>query len=303
MFCFRLSIRLDIMSVMNRYYCLCCFLIATLGWSCDAFSQHLWWNLKDHPNDTVIYGQITVLATHENIYYCGANWHPGEPAGGYCGIQHNNGAARRTIFSIWDTSPTLHPVAWAGDPRTTIKRFGGEGEGGHTDMLWPWKIRQMFEFCVRKVPGTDADTTDAHYYIFDIEKNAWIESAVITSPNGGHKSVATIGGGLNSFLENYSGKDREAPKLAIYRLWMGQSITAMKPLTVAKGDGKWGRLHDAFFLAAGDDTRLGDIFSSLQDDYGTPVFPVEGKTIDPLPETPINPDVVKALGKTIESSK
>jgi len=49
------------------------------------------------------------MATHTTIYYCGANWHPGEAAGGYCGIQHNSQTERRTIFSIWDTSPTLHP--------------------------------------------------------------------------------------------------------------------------------------------------------------------------------------------------
>jgi hypothetical protein len=44
---------------------------------------------------------------------------------------------RRTIFSIWDTSPQLHPTTTEADPRAIFNRFGGEGEVGHTHMLWP----------------------------------------------------------------------------------------------------------------------------------------------------------------------
>jgi len=266
------------------------------GWCSSASAQHLWWDVKDHAADTCLYGQVTVLATHENIYYCGANWHPGQAAGGYCGIQHNGGAERRTIFSIWDTTADLHPVAAAFDPRTVASRFGGEGEGGHTHMLWPWKIRQTFEFCVQKVPGTKPDTTDARYFVLDLDKHAWVHSATITSPNGGQKSVPTIGGGsLASFLENFAGKDKDAPKLATYRLWLGDSLKTMKPLTLATGDGTWGELHDAYFLAEGDATRLGDVFSTLQDDYGKPAIGAKDKKLPPISEKAMAPEVVKAL--------
>jgi hypothetical protein len=271
-----------------------------LACTSPAFAQHLWWDLKNHPSDTCLYGQITILATHENIYYCGANWHPGEPAGGYCGIQHNGGEEHRTIFSIWDTSPILHPEVTSADPRTIVSRFGGEGEGAHTHMLWPWRIRQTFQFCVRKVPGIKPDTTDTRYFIFDPDKAVWIHSATITSPNGNQKSVGTIGGAIASFLENFAGKDRDAPKLAIYRLWLGSSIETMKPLTLAVGDGKWGELHDAYFLAEGDDARLQDIFSSLQDDFGHPAFATKGKALNPLSNTPIPATVIESLKKVTE---
>ncbi len=60
--------------------------IAILALFCaTAQAQHLWWDLEGQKDATCLYGQITVLATHPAIYYCGANWHPGEPAGGYCG--------------------------------------------------------------------------------------------------------------------------------------------------------------------------------------------------------------------------
>ena len=92
----------------------------------NLLAQHLWWNLEGQRDATCLYGEITVLATAPGIYYCGANWHPGEPAGGYCGIQHNGIRERRTIFSIWDTSPQLHPTTTEADPRTIFNRFGGE---------------------------------------------------------------------------------------------------------------------------------------------------------------------------------
>jgi hypothetical protein len=84
-------------------------IMASVFFCPHAQAQHLWWNLEGQKDATCLYGEITVLATHPCIYYCGANWHPGEPAGGYCGIQHNSETERRTIFSIWDTNPTLHP--------------------------------------------------------------------------------------------------------------------------------------------------------------------------------------------------
>lgn len=285
---------------MNYPRTFACFIVALLvAYSTASAGGHLWWDVKDVPNATCLYGQITVLATHENIYFCGANWHPGEPAGGYCGIQNNGGSERRTIFSIWDTSPTLHPTAIAADSRTHVNRFGGEGTGGHTHMLWPWKIRHTFQFFVRKSPGTQPDTTDTRYYIFDDANKTWIHSATITNPNGGHASVATIGGGLNSFLENFSGKDREAPKLATYRLWLGSTIDTMKPLTRASGDGQWGQLHDAFFLAEGDDTRLGDVFATLQDDYGQATFGGKEKKLEPISEVLVPGEVLKALSQVV----
>jgi len=247
----------------------------------SADAQHLWWNLEGQKDATCLYGEITVLATNPHIYYCGANWHPGEPAGGYCGIQHNSPKERRTIFSIWDTSPSLHPKVTEADPKTVFNRFGGEGTGAHTHMLWPWKVGETFHFFVHKVPGRD-DTTDTRYYLYDRSRKSWLHSATINSPNGGKKSVATFGGGLNSFLENFAGKDRPVPKLALYRLWLGPDFDKMKCLTRASGDGTWGQFSDAYFLAEGDKSQLDAVFSRLEKPYGRPTFGGSGKRLDPV---------------------
>lgn len=262
-----------------------------------AQAQHLWWDTKNAHGATCLYGEITVLATHPGIYYCGANWHPGEPAGGYCGIQDIRPGERRTIFSIWDTSPKLHPKVTQADPKTIFNRFGGEGEGAHTHMVWYWQLGEPFQFFVRKQPGAAPGTTDARYYVYDRRLKKWRHSATITSPNGDKKSeasVATISGeGLASFLENFVDKDRDVPKLALYRLWLGTGPDAMKCLTQAEGEGTWGQLHDAYFLGEGKD--LDALFGKLKVKYGAPVFGRKREKLGPISDKPLPAELVEKL--------
>jgi hypothetical protein len=260
-----------------------------------AHGQHLWWNMEGERHATCLYGEITVLATAPHIYYCGANWHPGEPAGGYCGIQHNSKTERRTIFSIWDTPPQLKPKVTAADPHTLHNRFGGEGTGAHTHMIWDWSLGETFQFFVEKAPGKTPDTTDTRYYICDRSSKKWRHSATITNPNGGKMSVTTIGGGLNSFLENFSGRDRTSPKLALYRLWLGSSLDTMKYITKAVGDGKWGELHDSYFLAEGSNANLTDLFAKLKGQYGEPIMGVKGTTLEPISDIPLEKKLIDTL--------
>jgi hypothetical protein len=261
----------------------------------DARAQHLWWNLEGQQSATCLYGEVTVLATHPAIYYCGANWHPGEPAGGYCGIQHNGQQERRTIFSIWDTAPKLHPRVTEADPKTIFNRFGGEGEGAHTHMLWDWKVGETFQFFLTKQRGAKTDTTDVRYYAYDRKQKKWLHSATINCPNGGKRSVATIGGGLNSFLENFAGKDRDVPKIALYRLWLGPSVEKLKCLTRAEGDGAWGQWGDAYFLAEGEKAALDAVFLKLQLTYGKPVFGGHGVSHAPISDKPLGAKAISAL--------
>ncbi len=261
----------------------------------NLIAQHLWWKLPGQRDATCLYGEITVLATAPGIYYCGANWHPGEPAGGYCGIQHNGIRERRTIFSIWDTTAELHPKITEAGPNTIFNRFGGEGEGGHTHMLWPWRTNDTFQFFVQKLPGSQPDTTDTRYYVYDRESKHWLHSATIQNPNGGKPSVSTLSGGLNSFLENFLGQDEQTVKLALYRLWLGTSADRMQCLTRAQGDGIWGQLHGAYFLAEGDRRALDQVFVSLSTQYGTPIYGGSGQSLEPIPDQPVPPSVSAAL--------
>lgn len=274
--------------------------VGSLSLAGPAHAQHLYWSeAPRHKDATCIYGEITVLVTHPAIYYCGANWHPGEPAGGYCGIQHNEPKERRTIFSIWDTSPTLHPRTTLADPETIFNRFGGEGEGAHTHMLWDWQEGVTFQFFVQKKPGSSPDTTAAAYFIYDGKAKKWRHSATIECPNGdknSERAVATLGGGaLVSFLENFLGKEKDVPKVALYRLWLGTDIDHMKCLTEAAGDGKWGKLNDTFFLAEGDTDRLEATFEKLKGKYGAPEFGRESTKLAPITDRPLSDELMRQL--------
>ena len=276
--------------------------------SAEAASSHLWWDVKGMKGATCVYGEITVLATHAPIYYCGANWHPGEPAGGYCGIQHNSQRERRTIFSIWDTSPTLHPKVTFADPQTIHNRFGGEGEGGHTHMLWNWQAGMTFQFFVQKQPGVMAETTDTRYFIFDTGSMQWRHSATITSPQGDEKSAASVstigGGGLVSFLENFGGeKDKSVAKLALYRLWVGTAVDELKCLTTVKGNGQWGQLDDCYFLAEGGEMELQAVFAAMKQQRGEPVFGRKGIQLPPISERVVSAETVKGLQGVINARR
>ncbi|MCE9546835.1 MAG: DUF3472 domain-containing protein [Planctomycetia bacterium] len=260
----------------------------------QAQAQHLWWDLGGQKDATCLYGEITVLATHKTIYYCGANWHPGSPAGGYCGIQDNSAQEKRMIFSIWDTSPKLKPKVTEAGAATKFSRFANEGSGAHTHQVWPWKVGETFQFFVEKRPGTAADTTDARFYYFDKSQNKWQHGATINCPNGGQASVPTFGGAIVSFLENFSGRDRDVPKLALYRLWLGPSPDKLKCLTRAGGDGNWGQLHDCYYLAEGEKTRLAEVFSGLEKTYGKSA-PAGQVNLKPISDKPLPPQVIEGL--------
>ena len=262
----------------------------------DFNGEHLWWDLTGIESSTIVCGEITVLATTPGTYFCGANWHPGEPAGGYCGIQDNSSTELRTIFSIWDTTDKLHPQITEVGPMTVFNRFGGEGTGAHTHMLLNWQLSETFYFITKKSPNNANDTTDARYYIFHPASKAWDHIATIQSPNGGFTCVKTIGGGgLASFLENFTGENKALPRLALYRLWVGTDANTMNPLTKANGDGAWGVMHDAYFLVQGSRANVEPVFRSLEVQYGRPVFAGSGHTLSNLSPRTIPTTIRAAL--------
>jgi hypothetical protein len=239
---------------------------AILAASAVAPAQHLIWQAEDGGKKpvpaTCLYGEIEVIATGPTIYYCGCNWWPGNPAGGYCGIQDVGDGKKLTIFSIWDTSPTLHPDTVQADSRTQHGRFGGEGEGQHTHLDYDWPLNKLFRYYVTKEQDATKANTLTRMYFYDEGLRKWVLEATISNPNNGSQSVPTFGGMLNSFLENWSGQNKEVPKLAIYRLWIGDSPATLTNLCQVQGDAKWGILGDDFYLAEGANDALAPIFKA-----------------------------------------
>lgn len=286
--------------------------VAGLMVTTAASAQHLWWvkevDGKKIEKITFMYGEIEVLATGPTIYYCGVNWQPGRPAGGYCGIQ-DHPAGHRTIFSVWDTSPTLHPRVIKADKRTIYNRFGNEGSGSHTHMPYPWKVGRVFKYALFKRPDETGENTLTSYYFFDRTqgdkktKGKWVLEATISSPTNDQDSVRYFGGGMNSFLENWSGKNREIPKVCLYRLWVGTSPKDLKFLRKAVGDagGRWGILNGSYYLAEGDPAKVAEVLKSHAKGTGNVLGAKKGAKLPPIPDRSVAADTVKALEALIGS--
>ncbi|MBI3721521.1 MAG: hypothetical protein HY248_03125 [Fimbriimonas ginsengisoli] len=108
---------------------------------------------------------------------------------------------------------------------------------------------------------------------------------------------------MNSFLENFLGRDRDLPKVALYRLWLGTSVDKLKCLTRAVGDGTWGQLEGAYFLAEGSPDSLAATFARLEKEYSKPIYGVKGQSLAPIPDAPPPTAVVAALAKLPRAAK
>jgi hypothetical protein len=65
--------------------------------------------------------------------------------------------------------------------------------------------------------------------------------------------------------------------------------------TRAGGDGTWGQLHDAYFLAEGDTAELNAVFASVEPKFGKPIFGNQGSKLAPIGDKPVPASVLKAL--------
>ena len=68
------------------------------------------------------------------------------------------------------------------------------------------------------------------------------------------------------------------------------------------GDGTWGQLHDAYFLAEGDKGRLTGIFTESEKEYGKPVFGGQGEKLEPISDKAVPATAIEAL-KTLPASQ
>ncbi len=249
-----------------------------------ACGQHLWWHAQA-AKATLLYGEMEVLASGPHIYFCGANWNPGNPAGGYCGIQDQPKGRRNTIFSIWDTSPALHPRVTEAESRAVSSHFGGEGEGSHTHLDYRWENKRVFRFCVSKQTAADGNSVSCRYSFFDDGLKKWVHQATIETPVGGYDSVKYFDNGLCAFLEDFwHGADSKSPKVCLYRLWRGTNPENLQYLRKAGGDGHWGVLSGSFYLAGGDDA--GAVAAELEKAPHQAGDKLKQKAGDPLIELP-----------------
>ncbi len=178
----------------------------------NAASVHLGYPTPPEAHLTAFYNEVTVKTDPIWSYYMACGF-----ARGYFGIQVNSPTERRIIFSVWDSGQEPDDPAKV-RPEDRIQlldrgagvftdRFGSEGTGGHSHLVYPWKTGATYRFCVTAQPdGTH--TIYAGYFYFP-EKKRWELIAKFRAPQDGGFLR-----GLYSFNENFGGANGQKLRLA-----------------------------------------------------------------------------------------
>jgi Domain of unknown function (DUF3472)/Domain of unknown function (DUF5077) len=201
----------------------------------NAASVHLVYAVPKDLKVAAFYCEVTALEDPIWTYYMACGWHRG-----YFGMQVNTPTERRIIFSVWDSGHERQDRGKVADEdRVTLVAkgegvdagdFGGEGTGGHSHLVYPWKTGQKQRFLVTARPVDDSHTVFAGYY-FHPDKKRWVLISSWKAPKeGGYLR------GLYSFSENFGGANGQLRRKALYgNQWIRSS------------DGQWLELTNATF--------------------------------------------------------
>lgn len=213
----------------------------------NAASVHLKY---PQPKDTEVaafYNEATGVDEPLWTYYMACGF-----SRGYFGMQVNSPTERRIIFSVWDSgsgqkADTRAGVAAEDHVQLLTKGdgveasvFGGEGTGGHSHLIYPWKTDQAQRFVVTAKPeGTHTDYTG---YWFHPEEQKWKLIASFRAPKDGQWLR-----GLYSFSENFIGSNGHLRRKARFG-----------PQWIRTSGGEWREITEASFShdATGKADRL-----------------------------------------------
>jgi hypothetical protein len=189
----------------NRFY-----------WGRRGPSVHLGYSLpKDEPTEW-FYNEINVPEGSDPIgsYFMSNGF--GE---GYFGMQVNGPDERRILFSVWSPFSTDNPKEIPDDEKITLLKkgegvhggeFGGEGSGGQSYWIYPWKAGETYRFLNRVKPDGKG-STDYTAWFYLPEKKEWKLIASFKRPKTDKHLT-----GAHSFLENFSDRQGYVTRGALY---------------------------------------------------------------------------------------
>lgn len=162
-------------------------------WSRRGPSCHLGYTTPASDKE-YFYSELTVPAGEDKIgSYFMANGF-GE---GYFGIQVNSTTERRILFSVWDPATGQTTLVRKGTDVIAV-RFGGEGTGGQSYMIFNWQAGTTYEFLTQGKPDGAGNTIYTSWF-FAPEIGNWKLMATWTRPNT-NKYLT----GFHGFLENFN---------------------------------------------------------------------------------------------------
>jgi hypothetical protein len=230
----------------------------------NAASVHLMYPTPKDAKITAFYSEVTAVDDPIHTFYMAAGFRRG-----YFGMQVNRATERRIIFSVWDagsgsTAMDRSKVAAEDHVQLLAKGdgveasvFGGEGTGGHSHLVYPWKTGETQKFVVTAKPEGTNHTIYTGYY-FHPERKVWMLIASFKAPkDGGYLR------GLHGFSENFGGSNGHLRRKSLHgNQWMRVADGGWQELTDATfshdGTGKKDRLdrfmgleNGSFFLSHG----------------------------------------------------
>ena len=116
---------------------------------------------------------------------------------GYMGIQVNSPTERRVLFSVWDPASGQTTLVRKSE-NVTAGRFGGEGTGGQSYMIFNWKADTTYRFLTQGKPDGAGNTVYSSWF-FAPETGNWKLIATWLRPNT-NKWLT----GFHGFLENFN---------------------------------------------------------------------------------------------------
>lgn len=189
----------------NRFY-----------WGRRGPSVHLQYEMPADTQFEYFYNEVTVPKGEDPIgTYVMANGF-GE---GYFGMQVKGPGERWILFSVWSPFSTDNPknipenhkirlLAKGGDVHAG--EFGGEGSGGQSFMIYPWKAGTTYRFLNRARPDGQGNTVYTAWF-FAPEAGKWQLIASFRRPKTDKHLT-----GVHSFLENFQDRNGYQGRMAFY---------------------------------------------------------------------------------------
>ena len=206
----------------------------------NSASIHLGYSVPEEAKEEVEWFYLEVTPKTEPLwtYYEATGWHRG-----YFGMQVNSPTERRIIFSVWDSGNEAvdrdkvhedHRVKLLGKgPGVNAGDLGNEGTGGHSHLVYDWKLGDTVHFLMRaEVEGRSTTYTG---WFRDSKKKDWQLVSSFRAPNDGKYLH-----GLYSFNENFGGQNGDERRVCEF----GNGWIKTK-------SGKWIALTEASFTHDG----------------------------------------------------
>lgn len=172
-------------------------------WGRRGPSVHLGYQVPKNIDLEYAYSEITVPVGEDTIgsYYMANGF-----GQGYFGFQVNSPTERRVLFSVWSPYKTDDPREIPEDQRIAnlgrgkgvyIGKFGNEGSGGQSYLIYPWQAGKTYRFLTKVKPDGMGNTVYTSWF-GDKSSNEWRLIASFRRPK-----TDTHLSGFHSFLESF----------------------------------------------------------------------------------------------------